>query len=195
MRAVTPYCLLEVALADEELADEGFAVGEVEVRLDPHAADDLPAALFDALADLVVHLGIFFGDPGGVLRGGLAVGVAGVLVHELERGGEGALDDVDGFAARPEPGSVDVGVAGEVDCGLGEDWVEGGEDVLCLAEGGVEGRLIAGFESFEVDGGDCFLYFGEEVFARGWECGEDVCCGDALDADVFGVRTRAGASC
>ena len=110
--------LLEVALADEELADEGFAVGEVEVGLDPHAADDLPAALFDALADLVVHLGIFFGDPGGVLRGGLGVGVAGILVHELQGGGEGALDDVDGFGAGPEPGGVDVGVAGEVDGGL-----------------------------------------------------------------------------
>ena len=117
--------LVEVALADEELADEGFAVGEVEVGLDPHAADDLPATLFDALADLVVHLRIFFGYPGGVLGGGLGVGVAGVLVHELERGGEGALDYVDGFAARPEPGGVDVGVASEVDAGLREDRLKG----------------------------------------------------------------------
>ena len=45
--------LLEVALADEELADEGFAVGKVEVGLDPHAANDLPAALFDALRESV----------------------------------------------------------------------------------------------------------------------------------------------
>ena len=135
MRAVTPYCLLEVALADEELADEGFAVGEVEVGLDPHAADDLPAALFDALADLVVHLGIFFGDPCGVLRGGLGVGVVGVLVHELERGGEGALDDVDGFGARPEPGGVDVGVAGEVDGGLREDGLERGRGCLAICGG------------------------------------------------------------
>ena len=54
---------------------------------------------------------------------GLAVGVAGVLVHELQGGGEGAFDGVDGFRARPEPGGVDVGVAGEVDGGLGEDGV------------------------------------------------------------------------
>ncbi len=137
--------LLEVALAYEELADEGFAVGKVEVGFDPHAADDLPAAFFDALADLVVHLGIFFGDPGGVLRGGLGVGVAGVFVHELEGGGEGALDHVDGFRAGPEPGGVDVGVAGEVDGGLGEDGVKLGEDALGFAEGGVEGGLIACF--------------------------------------------------
>ncbi len=99
MRAVTPYCCLEVALADEELADEGFAVGQVEVGLDPHAADDLPAAFFDALAISSLICGILVGDPLGVVRGGLGVGVVGVLVHELERGGEGALDDVDGFGA------------------------------------------------------------------------------------------------
>ena len=40
---------------------------------------------------------------------------------------------------------------------------------------------------FQVDGGDGFFYFGEEVFARGGECGQDVGGGDALDADVFGV--------
>ncbi|MCU1252333.1 MAG: hypothetical protein JWQ49_5362, partial [Edaphobacter sp.] len=184
--------LLEVALADEELANEGFAVGEVEVGLDPHAAYDLPAAFFDALANLVVHLGIFFGNPCRVLRGGLAEGVAGVLVHELQGGGEGALDDVYGFGARPEPGGVDVGVAGLVDDGLGEDRVKGGEDLLRFAEGGVEGGLVAGFEGLEVDCRYCFFYFGEEIFARGGECGQDVCCGDALDADVFGVGAGCG---
>ena len=129
------------------------------------------------------------------MRGGLAVGVVGVLVHELESGGEGALDDVDGFAAGPEPGGVDVGVAGEVDGGLGEDGVEGGEDVLRFAERGVEGGLVAGVEGFEVDGGDGFFYFGEEVFARGGEGGKDVCRGDALDADVFGVGACGGGGC
>src|SRR6202011_5607310 len=113
-------------------------------------------------------------DPCGVLRGGLGVGVAGVFVHELQGGGEGALDDVDGFAARPEPGGVDVGVAGEIDGGLGEDGGEGGEDVLGFAEGGVEGGLIACFEGFEVDGGYGIFYFGEEVFAWGGECGQDI---------------------
>src|SRR5262249_1995774 len=35
----------KVALADEQLAHDRFAVGHVEIGLDPHAADDLPAAL------------------------------------------------------------------------------------------------------------------------------------------------------
>ena len=179
---------MEEALAEEELADLGFAVGEVEVGLDPHAADDLPTALFDALLDLLVEGGIFFGHPLGVLRGGLREGVVGVLVHELERGGEGALDDVDGFALGPEPGGVDVGVAGEVDFGFREDGVEGGEDLLRVAEGFVEGGLVAGGEGVGVDGGDGFFYFGEEIFARGGESGEEIGGGDALDADVVGRR-------
>ena len=122
----------------------------------------------------------------------MGVGVVGVLVHELEGGGEGALDDVDGFACGPEPGGVDVGVAGEVDVGLSEDGVEGGEDVLRFAEGFVEGGLVAGGEGFGVDGGDGLFYFGEEIFARGGEGGEEVGGGDALDADVVGVRADAG---
>ena len=75
----------------------------------------------------------------------------------------------------------------------GEDGVEGGEDLLRFAEGGVEGGLVACFEGLEVDGGYGFFDFGEEVFARGGERGQDVGGGDALDADVFRVGAGAGA--
>ena len=97
--------------------------------------------------------------------------------------------------ARPEPGGVDVGVAGEVDGGLGENGMERGEDVLRLAEGVVEGGLVGGFERFEVDCGYGFFYFGEEVFARCGECGQDVGCGNALDTDVVRIGTGVGAGC
>ncbi|WP_433982845.1 hypothetical protein RBB78_12400 [Tunturiibacter empetritectus] len=120
-------------------------------------------------------------------------GVVGVLVHELERGGEGALDDVDGFAAGPEPGGVDVGVSGEVDFGFGEDGMEGGEDLLRVAEGSVEGGLVGGGEGVGVDGGYGFFNFGEEVWARGGERGEEVGGGDALDADVVWGWAGVGA--
>ncbi len=183
---------MEDALADEELADLRFAVGEVEVGLDPHAADDLPTAFFDALLDLLVECGIFFGHPLGVLRGGLREGVVGVLVHELESGGKGALDDVDGFALWPEPGGVDVGVAGEVDFGFSEDGVEGGEDLLRFAERFVEGGLVASGKGVGVDCGYGLFYFGEEIFAWGGESGEEVGGGDALDADVVGRWAAVG---
>ena len=55
--------------------------------------------------------------------------------------------------------------------------------------------LIAGVEGFEVDGGYGFFYFGQEVFARGGECGKDVRGGDALDADVFGIGACGGGGC
>jgi hypothetical protein len=124
------------------------------------------------------------------LGGGLGVGVVGVLVHELEGGGEGAVDDVDGFGAGPEPGGVDVGVAGEVELVDCEDVVERGEEGLGFVEGGVEGRLIPCCEGFEVDGGYGGFDCGEEVFAGGGKDGEEVGGGDALDADVVGVGPR-----
>ncbi len=144
--------LLVPALADQQLADDGLAVGHVEVRLDPHAAHDLPAAFLDALLDLRVHVGIFVGQPLVVLRGGLGVGVIGIFVHQLEGGAEGAADHVDGFGSGPEPGGVDVGVAGEVKGGLLEQRAEGIEFGLGGAEAQVEfglgwglGNRAAGF--------------------------------------------------
>ena len=104
--------LLEVALANKELADERLATGKIEVRLDPHATDDLPATLLDALLDLLVELRILVGHPGAVLGGGLGKGVVGIFVHQLERRGECAADNVDRLAPRPEPCGIDVRVAG-----------------------------------------------------------------------------------
>ena len=45
--------------------------------------------------------------------------------------------------------------------------------------------------ALSVDGGYGFFYFGEEVFAGGGECREQIRRGDALDADVFGVGAGA----
>ena len=50
------------------------------------------------------------------------------------------MDDVDGFGLGPEPGGVDVRVAGEGDVGLGDLGAKGIEDTLGFAEGGVEGK-------------------------------------------------------
>ena len=179
--------LLEVALADEQLANEGLTAGEVEVRLNPHATDDLPAAFLDALLDLLVHLGVLVGHPLAVLRGGLGEGVVGVLVHQLQGGCEGALDDIDGLGLGPEPGGVDVRVAGEDDVGLFHLRAQRVEDALRLAEGGIEGDLIGGGERGGVDGGDGLLELRHQILARGRERGQDVGRGDGLDADVLSI--------
>ncbi len=60
---------LEVALAVEELADIGLAAADLAVRLDPHAADRLPAAFLHALLNLLEQLRIVLLDPGVCLRG------------------------------------------------------------------------------------------------------------------------------
>ena len=61
-----------------------------------------------------------------------------------------------------------------------------------FAKGGIEGGLISSVESLGVDGGYGFFDFGQEVFAGGGKCGQDVGGGDALDADVVGVGPGAG---
>ena len=61
--------------------------------------------------------------------------------------------------ARPEPGGVDVGVAGEVDLVLLEDAVQWRKDELGFAEAGVEGGLVPCCQRVEVDGG-CGVFYG-----------------------------------
>ena len=65
--------LLVPALAHQQLPHQRFAVGHVEVGLDPHAAHDLPAAFLDALLDLGIHVGILLGHPLVVGRGAICV--------------------------------------------------------------------------------------------------------------------------
>ncbi len=145
--------VFEGRLADEQLANERFAVGHVEVGLDPHAADDLPTALGEALLDLGIQGWIFVGHPLVVLRGGLGVGVVRIFVHQLGGGAKSALDDVDGFGPWPEPRGVDVGVAGEVKCPLLEQRLEGFQLRVRGLERGIEGGLIAIGECGQIDGG------------------------------------------
>ena len=76
-----------------------------------------------------------------------------------------------------------------------EDGVERGEDAPGLCGARRRRRTDRRREGFEVDGGYGFFDFGEEIFARGGERGQDVGGGDALDADVFGVGTSGGAGC
>ncbi len=66
------------------------------------------------------------------------------------------------------------------------------EELLGLAEGGVEGGLICGGEGAEVDGGDGGFDGGEKIGTRLGERGQEVGRGDALDANVLGVGAGAG---
>src|SRR5690606_25756787 len=106
---------LEVALAVEELADIGLAAADLAVRLDPHAADRLPAAFLHALLNLLEQLRIVLLDPGVCLRGGLVEDEVVVLLHQPDLRGPGAASLAARLCDRPQPGEVDMGVAGEHD--------------------------------------------------------------------------------
>ena len=184
--------LLVEALADQELADEGFAVGHVEVGLDPHAAYDFPAAFLDAAGDVGVEVGVFFGHPLVVEGGGLGVGVLGVLVHELEGGAEGALDGVNGLSPGPEPGGIDVGVASEMEGAALKEGAERAELLAGGGEGGVEGGLVGGIEGLEVHGLDGI---GEGLHGRGvagGEGGDEEGGGLEFLAEIFRVGAGGG---
>ena len=78
--------LLVPALADENGARCRFAVGQIQVRLNPHASHNLPAAFLDALSDVCVDLRILVGEPIVVNCRRLRVSVAGIFLHQLQRG-------------------------------------------------------------------------------------------------------------
>ena len=189
---VDAVLLLEPALANENAAHLGFAVGHVQVGLDPHAAYDLPAAFLDALLDLVVHLRIFFRDPLVVGRGRLRVGVVRILVHQLQSGAEGALDHVDGFGPRPEPCGVDVRVAGEMQRDALDQRLERVERGLRLLERGIELCLIGGVQRGQIDRVDGLLQRGGVAGNAGGDAGHNQRRGEELQAHVFRIGAALG---
>ena len=102
----------EEALALDELPGHGLPAGHVGVRFHPHAAHRHELAGFDLLADAAEQLRVELLHPGQLLGGGAGEHKVGILIHQGHHVGErpGAL--ADGFAHRPQPGGVDVGVAG-----------------------------------------------------------------------------------
>ena len=115
MRTSTPYSFWNQRLPISSERSGRFAVGHVQVGLDPHAADDLPAAFLDAPLDLVVHLRIFLGDPLRCTARRIAcrcsLGYSFINCSAVEKVRfTTSTVSVHG----PEPGGVDMRVAGEV---------------------------------------------------------------------------------
>jgi hypothetical protein len=109
--AATAERLLEVALAEHDLAHQALAGRQVHVGFDPHPTHGCPLAALDPLEDLREELRVILLDPRVVLRRRRSEHVLGVVVHQGDRRRErpGAL--APRLADRPEPGSVDVSVA------------------------------------------------------------------------------------
>lgn len=102
----------EEALAVDELPGQRLTAGHVGVGLHPHGADRRPVARPHRLLDALPHHRLVLLDPGVLL--GLRAGEHQLGVVPRERGdiGEGARRLAHGLAQRPQPGGVDVGVAG-----------------------------------------------------------------------------------
>ena len=108
---VNAELVLEEALADQELADKGFAGGDVGVRFDPHAALDFPAPCGDHLLDALIDLGIVLLDKGIELSLRGHELVFGIFLHELEDGRKGAAGLLSCLAESPEPCDIYMRVA------------------------------------------------------------------------------------
>ena len=104
---------LEVALAVEELADEGLAGRHVGVGLDPHGAVRLPLAGGDLLLDAGEERRVVLLEVGVELGGRLVEDEVRVAVHQRQHGREGAGGLAPRLGQRPEPGEVDMRVPGQ----------------------------------------------------------------------------------
>ena len=73
----------------------------------------------------------------------MAVGIFRILIHQLQGGAEGLAHHLDGLGRRPQPRSVDVGVSGEVDIGLLQQWTQGHHALMSLPHGLIKSSLVA----------------------------------------------------
>ena len=107
-----PELLEEEPLAGDELAGHGLGAGHVRVRLDPHAAHRHEAPGGDVAPDAGEQLRVAVLQPGELLGRGGGEGEVRIALQQCADGGEGARHLADGLPHGPQPGGVDVGVAG-----------------------------------------------------------------------------------
>ena len=146
--------LLVPALAHQNLPHQRLAVRHIQVRLNPHAAHNLPAAFFDALRDLVVQRRILLRHPLVVGRSRLRVSVAEILVHQLQRRAKGAVHHVHGFGPRPQPRRVNVRVAVEQKRGLLQQRPQRLKLALRRLQAGIELGLIVRIQRRQIHSRD-----------------------------------------
>ena len=103
--------LLEEPFAEENLANQGFAGGQIAVCLDPHGAFHFPAAGGNHLLHFLIGLGAFFLQIFVQLGLGGHELIFGVLLHQAQNGREGTLGLFTGLSQGPQPCHVDVSVA------------------------------------------------------------------------------------
>jgi len=145
---------LEGLLTNQDLPHQRLARGHVQVRLNPHAAHQLPAALLDALPDLLIQVGILVGHPLVVLRRRLRIGVVRILVHQLGGRAEGPLHHVDRLGPRPQPRRIDVRVAGQMHVCLPQRRLQRLERQLRRLQRGVEPVLVLRVQRLQVHRAD-----------------------------------------
>jgi hypothetical protein len=109
----------QVALAVEAVAHVRLAGGHVAVRLEPPAADHLPAAVGDPLADALEERRIGLAHPFEEDNRVAGEDEVGVLLHTVDRGLEGGAHLLVALGPLPQPHRIDVRVADHVQAPFG----------------------------------------------------------------------------
>ena len=111
-----PEVFQEKTLAVKELAGKGFALGHVAVRLVPHAAREMPAAVFFGFLHFREELRVDFLGPLVILHAALGETEPRIFPAVVDRVAEGGRAFfVPGLFLAPFPGQVDVRLADGID--------------------------------------------------------------------------------
>ncbi len=110
-----PEGLLVIGDAMQDMPHEAFAIGDIGVRLQPQRAFDLEATGLDLRLHALEHLGIVFREI--VEQHALIIheAIVGILLHQRQRRGHGPRHLLPRLADAPQPGDVDMRVAGDGD--------------------------------------------------------------------------------
>ncbi|MNN13461.1 hypothetical protein D3C81_1264940 [compost metagenome] len=107
--------LPEEPFAVQDLTHQRLAAGNVRIRLDPHRALRLPAALADSLLHFRVKLRIILFHPLVQLRLACAKHITRILLHVAQHSREGPCPFANRLADRPEPSQIDMRMADGAD--------------------------------------------------------------------------------
>ncbi len=179
--------LLEVSLPHQQLPHQRLAARKIQVRLHPHSTDNLPSTFFNPLLDLRIQIRILIRHPLAVLRRGLCKGIVRIFIHQLQRSRKRPPHRIDRLGSRPQPRSINVRIAIQINLRLLQHSVQWRQNLLRLMQRRIKRTLVRGLQSIRINGRHCGFHNRQQIPSRCRQRRQHIRGRKALDAYIIRI--------
>ena len=144
--------VVKIAFPHENLSHERLPTGHIEVRLDPHSADNFPSSFTHTFLNFLEKIRVLFLHPNVRACGGHRELEIRVFAHQVQRASKRVAHNFHRFRPRPQPRHINVRIARGANGELLQPRIQRFQLGLRPLQRRVESRLIAAVERGEING-------------------------------------------